>query len=64
MVKVNVAQYIIHDLSKRLPIGDENVVDEEIINVLVDRWSKHKYVSPTHSVKFNHVSARNERYLI
>lgn len=64
MVKVNVAQYIIQDLSKRFPIGDENISEEEIIDSLVDRWAKQKYVSPTHSVKFNHSVARNQRYLI
>ena len=63
-MKVNVAQYIIHDLSNRFPIGSENISDDEIINALVDRWSKHKYICPTHSIKFNHSAARNERYLV
>ena len=64
MVKVNVAQYIIQDLSKRFPIGDESIPEEEIIDSLVDRWAKQKYITPTHSIEFNHAPARNKRYLI
>ncbi len=64
MVKVNVAQYVIHDLLNRFPLNHENVADNDIIEALVDRWSKNKYITPNPTVKTNHAQTRNQRYLI
>lgn len=64
MLKVNVANYIIHDLSKRFPLQNENIVDQDIIEVLVDRWSNHQYVAPNSSVKLNHQQNHNNLYLM
>lgn len=63
-MKVNVAQYFMNDLAKRFPLQNENVVDQEIIDVLVDRWSKRKYVAPNSAVKLHHQPARHQSYLM
>ncbi len=64
MVKVNVAQYVIHDLLNRFPLNNEIIADDDIIEALVDRWSKNKYVAPNPSIKANHAKVHNQRYLI
>ena len=64
MVKVNVAQYVIHDLLNRFPLNNENMIDEDIIEALVDRWSRNKYITPNPSIKANHTKVHNQRYLI
>lgn len=63
-MKVNVAQYFMNDLSKRFPLQTENVVDQEIIDVLVDQWSKRKYVAPNSAVKLNHRPHQLHTYLM
>lgn len=64
MIKVNVANYIIHDLQKRFPMQNENIVDTDIIDALIDRWSHHQYVAPNSSVKLNHPPSQNNLYLM
>lgn len=64
MIKVNVANYIIHDLQKRFPMQNENIVDTDIIDALIDRWSHHQYVAPNSTVKLNHPPSQNNLYLM
>lgn len=64
MIKVNVANYMISDLSKRFPFQSENIVDDEIIDVLIDRWSNKKYVVPNSSERFYHNPPQNHPYLM
>ena len=42
-MKVNVANYLIGDMSRRYPIKNRTPVDNEIIDVMVDRWSKKQF---------------------
>jgi hypothetical protein len=64
MTKVNVAQYIMHDLLNRFPLNNEIMVDEDIIETLIDRWSKNKYITPDRSIRTHHAQAHNQRYLV
>ncbi len=64
MVKVNVAQYVIQDLLNRFPLNGETIADEDIIDVLIDRWSKNKYVTPNPSIRAIRSKTRNQRYLV
>jgi hypothetical protein len=64
MVKVNVAQYVIHDLLNRFTLNNEMLADEDIIDALVDKWSKDKYVTPHSLVKINHARTHNQHYLM
>lgn len=64
MVKVNVAQYVIQDLLNRFPLNSETIADEDIIDVLIDRWSKNKYVTPNPSIRAIRSKTRNQRYLV
>lgn len=64
MIKVNVANYIINDLSKRFPMQNEGVVDTEIIDVLIDRWSNRHYITPNNAVKRNHPPMHDHLYLM
>ncbi len=64
MTKVNVAQYIMHDLLNRFPLNNEIMVDEDIIETLIDRWSKNKYISPDRSIRTHHAQTHNQRYLV
>lgn len=64
MLKVNVANYIIHDLSKRFPMQNETVVDPEIIEVVIDQWSNKRYVVPNGVVKKHKEAPKNHLYLM
>lgn len=64
MIKVNVANYIINDLSKRFPMQNETVVDSEIIDVVLKNWSNKRYVAPNASVKPRHVPPQHNLYLM
>lgn len=48
-MKVNIANYLIEDLSNRFPIANTSVIDNEIIDVMVDRWHNNRY----HTLSFN-----------
>lgn len=63
-MRVNVAQYCMQDLAGRFPIKGETGVDHEIIDVLVDNWSKHQYVAPHSAVKLNHRPFDHHSYLM
>ena len=43
IMKVNVANYLIGDLSNRFPISSRNPIDNDLIDVMVDKWSKRQY---------------------
>ena len=64
MLKVNVANYIMTDLSKRFPMQSETVVDDEIIDVVVDQWSNHRYVVPGGISKKRVEVPKNHLYLM
>lgn len=64
MVKVNVAQYVIHDLLSRFPLNDNMVADDEIIDALIDGWAKNKYVMLEPEIKHHHVKNHDQQYLI
>jgi hypothetical protein len=53
-MKVNVAQYVMNDLTNRFPMQNEDVVDREVIDFLVEGWSKRKYVTPNAAALQNH----------
>lgn len=63
-MKVNVAQYVMNDLANRFPMNNEKIADGEIIDVLIDQWSKRKYVAPSSSVKLNHRPSGHHSYLM
>ena len=64
MTKVDVANYMIQDLSRKFPLQEEGIVDEEIIDILVDSWSKKRYITPNSSLKFHHQPQGFQKYLM
>ena len=63
-MKVNVAQYFMHDLANRFPMHNEKIIDNEVIDVLIDHWSKRRYVVPNAAVKINHRTPEHKSYLM
>lgn len=64
MLKVNVANYIINDLSKRFPMQSETVVDKDIIDVVINEWSNRRYVVPGGISKERAKVPHNHLYLM
>ncbi len=64
MIKINVANYIIHDLSQRFPMQSELVPDDDILEVIINRWSNNQYITPSAYVKLNHPQPQNQLLLM
>ncbi len=64
MIKINVANYIIHDLSQRFPMQSELVPDDDILEVIINRWSNNQYITPSTYVKLNHPQPQNQLLLM
>jgi len=64
-MKVNVANYLIGDMSRRYPIKNRTPVDNEIIDVMVDRWSKKQFSdTPEINVMFTNTNRNENKYLM
>ncbi len=63
-MKTDVANFLIHDIKNRYPLREDNIVDGEIIDVLIDRWSNQKYVAPRATMRLNHPPTHNHLYLM
>ncbi len=64
-MKVNVANYLIGDMSRRYPIKNRTPVDNEIIDVMVDRWSKKQFSdTPEINVMFTNTNSNENKYLM
>lgn len=50
-MKVNVANYIITDLSKRFPLQNDSGFEDDIIDVLISKWSNKEYIMPNRQIK-------------
>lgn len=64
MIKINVANYIIHDLSQRFTLQSELVPDDDILEVIINRWSNNQYITPSAYVKLNHPQPQNQLLLM
>lgn len=53
-MRVNVANFIYQDLQKRFPLNCEKEVDDELIDVLVNKWASKEYLTPDPSIKLHH----------
>lgn len=63
-MKANVANYIIQDLTSRYPIKNDDVFDSELIEVVIDDWSKNQFFTNGYNVKFNHERQNQLRYVM
>lgn len=63
-MKVNIANYLIEDLSNRFPITNTGVIDNDIIDVMVDGWHNNRFHSPCFSVMEGERNAPRERLLM
>lgn len=64
-MKVNVANYLIGDMSKHYPINNRTPVDNDIIDVMVDRWSKKQFSdTPKINVLFTNNNNNESKYLM
>lgn len=49
MLKVTIANYLLHNLSNRPLIQESRISESELIAAVVDRWSTKQYLSePVH----------------
>lgn len=54
MLKVTIANYLIHNLSNRLSTKDGRMSEPELIAAVVDRWSTKQYFTePVHHIFVN-----------
>lgn len=63
-MKVNVANYLIGDLANRFPIKSRNPIDNDLIDVMVDSWSKQQYSGSDFNVSFSDRKTRKNHYLM
>ncbi len=63
-MKVNVANYLIGNMSSRFPIKNRASVDREIIDVMVDNWSKNQFSGADINISFCDARSRKEKYLM
>jgi len=64
IMKVNVANYLIGDLSNRFPISSRNPIDNDLIDVMVDKWSKRQYSGTDINISFCDGKTTGKRYLM
>ncbi len=53
-MKINVANYVYQDLLKRFALREENIVDQELIDILVNKWSNKEYLNVDSNLKLRH----------
>jgi len=63
-MKVNVANFLIGDLSRRYPIKSRTPVDNDLIDVMVDRWSRKQFSDPDINVQFTYKNNGENKYLM
>ena len=63
-MKVNVAHYLIGDLSKQFPLSNGTGIDNDLIDVMVDKWSQHQYFHADASISFHSHHRSNTSYLM
>ena len=63
-MKVNIANYLIEDLSNRFPITNTGAIDNDIIEVMVDNWFNNRYHVPSFNVMEGERNAPRERLLM
>ncbi len=53
-MKVNIANFIYSDLRKRFAVQNDNIVDSDLIDVLISKWSNKEYFIPDSGLKLHH----------
>lgn len=53
MLKVDVATYLLNNLSNRFPIKNEEIVDQDLIGAVVDRWAMKKFLPASTHMPFS-----------
>ena len=53
-MKVNIANYVYHDLLNRFATQNDETVDSDLIDVLISKWSNKEYFLPDSSLKLRH----------
>ena len=63
-MKVNVANYLIGDLTNRFPIKNSGAIDNDIIDVMVDNWSQKQYLTSNINLTFSNHKDRKSKFLM
>ena len=63
-MKVNIANYLIEDLSNRFPMAHTGIIDNDIIDVMVDGWYNHRYHTPSFNGMEGEKNTPRERLLM
>ncbi|MBR1915177.1 MAG: hypothetical protein IJ830_01875 [Alphaproteobacteria bacterium] len=54
-MKVNIANYVYHDLLNRFATQNDETVDSDLIDVLITKWDNKEYFLPDSSLKLRHI---------
>ena len=65
MNKVNIANYIVYDLSNRFNTAELNNIDDNIINMIAEDWHKKHFVAGfSKNIKINHPKQISQKFII
>ena len=65
MNKVNIANYIVYDLSNRLNTIEHNNIDDDIVGLIAEDWHRKHFVAGfSKNVKFNHNKIISQKFII
>ena len=53
-MKANIANCVYSDLVKRFPMRTDKIVDGDVLDVLLKKWSSGEYIIPDSSLKLHH----------
>lgn len=63
-MKVNIANYLIEDLSNRFPISNTGIIDNDIIDVMVNGWFNNRYHTPSFNIAADEKHSQKQRLLM
>lgn len=65
MNKVNIANYVIYDLSNRFNVAEHNNIDDDIVGLIAEDWHKKHFVTGLNkNIKFNHNKKISQKFII
>ena len=53
-MKVNIANYVYHDLSKHFSPQNDKIVDSDLMDMLITKWSNDEFLACDSNLKLKH----------
>jgi len=64
MKKVNIANYVIYDVANRIRGTELSFLDNEIIEMVAEHWTKKHFVSGLKDIKNHHSEHQQQKFII